>query len=263
MKRLGASAFVMFLAATQLATAAERDAPLTFSAATVGAPLSNAEAELFLPQGNGPFPAIVVLHGCDGIGPHYRIWARRLRAWGYAALLVDSFRPRGLATVCNQGRLVPPELRVRDAFNAASYLRSLPSVAADRIGVIGFSHGGWTILKAVLAENLGADRPFAAAVAFYPGCEAPRSGLVTDTLILIGEADDWTPAGRCAHWRDLAQANGHRLVLKTYAGALHGFDAPAAPHSYAGHFVGRSPEAAEDAVAQTRAFFAERLGGAQ
>ena len=132
---------------------------------------------------------------------------------------------------------------------------------ADRIGVIGFSHGGWAVLKAVLADTARQDRalPFAAAIAFYPGCDAPASPLVTDTLILIGDADDWTPAARCERWRKAAETGGHALLMKVYPGALHGFDAKGPPRLYAGHHVGRSPEAAEDAVAVTREFLAARL----
>jgi dienelactone hydrolase len=116
--------------------------PLTFDADTVGGPASNARAELFAPAGAGPFPAVVVLHGCDGVHRHERIWAQQLTAWGYVAIVVDSFRPRGMTTVCNQGMLVAPQLQALDAFNAANYLRTQPIVGGERIGVIGFSHGG-------------------------------------------------------------------------------------------------------------------------
>src|SRR5712664_2551226 len=81
--------------------------PLTFDAGTVGGPASNARAELFAPAGAGPFPAVVVLHGCSGVVRHDRIWGQQLTAWGYVAIVVDSFRPRGVTTVCNQGMLVP------------------------------------------------------------------------------------------------------------------------------------------------------------
>lgn len=113
----------------------------------------------------------------------------------------------------------------------------------------------------MLTETVGqADaKPFAAAVAFYPGCDPPHSPLFTDTLILIGEADDWTPAERCARWRDLVPKNGHALQMKTYPDALHAFDAPAMPHYYAGHYIGRNPEAAADALAETRNFLDARL----
>jgi dienelactone hydrolase len=184
--------------------------------AKIGAPLSGAPAELYLPAEAVPVGGVVVLHGCDGIEPHYRQWAQRLADWGYAALLIDSFGPRGLQEVCNRGFLVPPEAQARDAFDGAAYLRAAPRVRAQRVGVIGLSHGGWAVLKAVLAGLVR--RPnqpaFAAAVAFYPGCDpGDPSGrpLETDTLILIGEADDWTPAARCAKWRDAVQTDGHVL----------------------------------------------------
>jgi dienelactone hydrolase len=235
--------------------------PLTFDGGAVGGPASNARAELFVPIGAAPFPAVVVLHGCDGVHRHERLWAQQLTAWGYVAIVVDSFRPRGVSTVCNQGMLVPPELQALDGFNAANYLRAQPSVVGERIGVIGFSHGGWAVLKAVLADLAGqaSVKPFAAAVAFYPGCNPPRSPLVTDTLILIGEADDWTPVDRCARWRDAVETNGHSVRMKTYPGALHSFDAPAMPHAFAGHYIGRDPEAAADALLETRGFLDDHL----
>ncbi len=234
---------------------------LAFDAATVGGPRSNGPAELFMPAGTGPFPAMVVLHGCDGVGPHYRDWARQLRAWGYAAMLVDSFRPRGVSNVCNQGMNVPPLLQAQDAFAASDYLRGLPNIRRDRIGVIGFSHGGWAVLKAVLAQTVAADHAtaFQVAVAFYPGCDPSHSTLATDTLILIGDADDWTPVQRCERWRDQVSTFEHALEVKIYPGALHGFDSSAPPHIYAGHYVGRDPQAAADALLVTKAFLAQRL----
>ena len=122
-------------------------------------------------------------------------------------MLIDSFGPRGFREICNRGLLVPPEAQAHDAFYGAAYLRAAPQVRAQRVGVIGFSHGGWAVLKAVLAGLVR--RPnepaFAAAVAFYPGCDPrdpPDRLLETDILILIGDADDWTPVARCAKWRD-------------------------------------------------------------
>jgi poly(3-hydroxybutyrate) depolymerase len=117
--------------------------PLSIGPATIGGPGSNAPVELYRPAGPGPFPAMVILHGCDGIGRHYREWARRLSDWGYLTLLVDSFRPRGMRSVCNRGRDVPPEAQAADGKAAAAFLAAQPDVQGGRIGVIGFSHGGW------------------------------------------------------------------------------------------------------------------------
>jgi dienelactone hydrolase len=104
---------------------------------------------------------------------------------------------------------------------------------------------------------------FAAAVAYYPGCALPASVLETDTLILIGDADDWTPAARCARWRDTIQTNGHTVRMKIYPGARHGFDAPSFPHSFAGHYVAQDPAAMADSLVEARAFFSERLAPKQ
>jgi dienelactone hydrolase len=227
-------------------------------------PLSQAPAELYLPIAPATAGAIVVLHGCDGLGPHYRQWARRPSQWGYAALLIDSFGPRGFKEVCNRDLLVPPEAQARDAFDGSAYLRAAPEVQAQRVGVIGFSHGGWAVLKAVLFGLIRrpSEPAFAAAVAYYPGCDPrdpPGAPLETDTLILIGDADDWTPAERCARWRNPVRTNGQVLQMKTYPGARHGFDEPLSPHFFAGHYVGQDPPALADALIETRGFFDERL----
>jgi dienelactone hydrolase len=116
--------------------------------------------------------------------------------------------------------LVPPKLQALDAFNAANYLRAQPNVIAERIGVIGFSHGDWAVLKAVLDNTMkeAASKPFIAAVAFYPYCDPPQSALRTDTLILIGEADDRTPADLCVRWVYAVQRNGHRCGYQDLSG---------------------------------------------
>ena len=132
MKQFGFSLAIVLLSCVSAATE-----PLTFDASAVGGPASNARAELFTPPGAGPFPAVVVLHGCDGVGRHARLWAQQLVAWGYVAVVVDSFRPRGMSTVCNHGMLVPAQLQALDAFNVADYLRAQPNVAGGHIGVIG------------------------------------------------------------------------------------------------------------------------------
>ncbi|HVH79574.1 MAG TPA: dienelactone hydrolase family protein, partial [Stellaceae bacterium] len=222
-----------------------------FNTDTVGGPASGKRAELYLPQGSAATAGVIVLHGCGGVVPHDRDWARRLAQWGYAALLIDSFRPRGYSEVCNSGQLVPPETQARDAFDGAAYLRSRTDLHIGRVGVIGFSHGGWAVLKAVLAgvARQPSEPAFAAAVALYPGCDPPQGALETDTLIFIGEADDWTPVARCRRWVDLAQPNGHALRIKTYPGALHAFDGLIPPQHLYGHYIGQDPAARADAIA--------------
>jgi dienelactone hydrolase len=177
-------------------------------------------------------------------------------------LIVDSFKSRGVLEVCGEGKKVDPVARAQDALRAAAWLRTRSDILPDKIGVIGFSHGGWSVLKAVLDDAVAAsDQPgFAAAVAYYPGCETPRAKLATDTLILIGAADDWTPAWRCQRWVQEADRAGHTLEIEVYPGALHGFDTTAPLHVYAGHQVGGNPTASAAAEAEARAFLDARLG---
>jgi dienelactone hydrolase len=199
---------------------------------------SAANYELLMPQGTGPFPAVVVMHGCDGINANTRRWAERLVGWGYAALIVDSFRSRGLSNVCNRGAMLPASVRAGDAIAAKNYLRSLPNIAKGRIGLIGFSHGGWAALAAASS--------FSAVVAYYPWC---NGHVPANTLVLIGSADDWTPSQRCSG------AN-----LKVYSGATHAFDAPRGERTYYGHHMAYDAAAAGDAEDRTRRFLASRLG---
>ena len=92
--------------------------PLTYDAKSVGKPNSGAPLELWLPPGTGPFPAVLVMHGCAGVRDHHRGWARRLTEWGYAAALLDSFRPRNVNATCFNKMSSPrPSLRAQDAFN--------------------------------------------------------------------------------------------------------------------------------------------------
>lgn len=243
---------------------ASDDRPLVFDAKSVGEPNSGATLELWRPAGAGPFPAVVVLHGCDGVTAHHRSWAARLVGWGYAAAIVDSFRPRLVSQTCKGGGSPRPPLRAQDAFNAAGYLRTLPGIRGDRVGVIGFSHGGSTTVFTALASEVPSARgiqPFAAAVAYYPGCTAvdvAKAAFATDLLILAARDDDWTLSAPCVKLVSAHASGPHAPTIKVYP-VVHGFDLPGAPRLWADHMIGGNPAAAADSFNMTEAFFAARL----
>lgn len=214
-----------------------------------------ASGELYKLDGAGPYPAIVVLHGCAGITPQYHVWAQRLNRWGYVAFVVDSLGPRGYQTVCDSLNVSPLE-RARDAFAAAAWLRSQPFVDPARIGVLGFSHGGSTALKAVLEPVVRAAdaTPFRAAVAYYPGCARDFPMIASDTLIVIGDADTQASVLSCRAFVESAKDAAHAVALKVYPGANHLFDAIGLPRNTA-----YDPAAADDAFTVTRTFFDARL----
>ncbi|MFN7085408.1 MAG: dienelactone hydrolase family protein [Burkholderiales bacterium] len=239
---------------------------------------------LYRPRGTGPFPALVLLHGCSGmygsqgyVTPSYRHWAELLRDEGYIALLVDSFGPRGYRSICDLQKrpILESRERVEDAYAALQWLSQQADVAAGRVGLIGWSNGGTGTLYAMRATTQP-QGGFRAAVAFYPGCTTISKAQTPYTpyaplLILIGEADDWTPAAPCKQVADRAKALGAPLDIVAYPGAHHSFDRINSPVRYRptvrnlnkpdrlGATVGEHPQAREDAIGRTKAFFAQAL----
>jgi len=181
------------------------------------------------PDGAGPFPAVVLLHGCAGDWPGMDSrWGTRFVKWGYVALSVDSFAPRGIKSACVDGQ---PFDRVFDAYGALSFLAVQPFVMPDRLAVMGVSSGATTTLSDVeqdFIERSFKDK-FRAAVALYPSCAATTWGMTVPTLILIGELDDLTPAAACREMikRVSNSPNGREgapVRLIVYPGAYHAFD---------------------------------------
>ncbi len=211
------------------------------------------------PKGNGPFPAVVLLHGCGGIRLYQDIWAERLAGWGYVALQVNSFEPRGASEICSDTFLLLDLVskRGQDAHDAGSYLSGLPFVDNRRIAVMGWSHGGWVVLD-MLADNKEKKARFQAAIALYPFCEASMENLNAPLLVLIGEQDDWCPAGRCSS-RMPSGKTAYEVVLKIYPQAYHCFDWAGIDRIFSGHRLKYDPEATADAVVQVREFLAKYL----
>jgi len=253
-----------------LGAAAARAQEVQFAAAAVPgvAEAATIKGRVFKPAGNGPFPAIVLLHGCGGPGAHHQAWAEKLASWGYVALVADSFGSRGKSGVCQNPMAVPPPARVADVAGAARFLATQLYVARDRLAVIGFSHGGWTALKGAQASGDWAALGIRSVVAYYPYCTAPADRRIAlPFLILIGDKDDWTPADRCrALMQDLEKPALVEVVY--YPDATHAFDL-AQPTSWVqgvgsdGRTTARKLEydrgAARDAEARTRAFFERTL----
>lgn len=230
------------------------------------------DAYLLRPKGDGPFPAVIALHGCGGLwkrnqtdfSARHADWAERLKDAGYVVLFPDSFKPRGHASLCrSEDRPVKHSHRVADLRAAADWLAGQSFVDAKRIAVLGWSYGGGVTLRALAPGRKPDKVEFVAAIAFYPGCKwllekttwLPR----LKPLILIGKEDDWTPPAPCG---PLSQRWGARLVL--YEGAYHGFDAPGSkprplkgiPRSSRGDgivHVGTNTEARAAAIAEVTA----------
>lgn len=256
------------------------------SASHQGGPVVQLSGYLYRPDGPGPFPAVVMLHGCSGlltrggkIGANARFWAEHFRNHGYVALLVDSFTARGIDEVCTgRHNLSVVQERADDARGALQFIRQRTDVQADRVGLVGWSNGAAAALS-VLFNQGEPQRDFRAAVAFYPSCRRTYPGgpdyqPYAPLLVLIGAKDDWTPAAPCVQWTERARALGAPMRITVYPDAPHGFDAPNNPVHYrpevrnrnkpggcCGATVGTEPAARAEAIREVTQFFAVELGG--
>lgn len=237
--------------ALSLATTAAHAAPetVTFKSAD-GA--TEIVGYLFRPQGAGPHPAIVLLHGRGGpyslnvnrnctfvrrnaaspcnaatLSKRHAMWGEFWASRGVIALLPDSFGPRGKGhgfgrfTHDDPERVSVNELTVRplDAEGALAYLRMRSDVDANRVFVQGWSNGGSTALNVMIRQ--GARAGFRAALAFYPGCG--RTALLDDTIrtsapitMFLAEHDEEVSPTICQHVAERSLAAGTKLEAVTY-----------------------------------------------
>lgn len=229
------------------------------------------------PDGTGPFPAVVLMHGCFGIHPTHARWASLLNELGYVTLILDSFRPRSVFNVCKTfpfwypfwitSPAASPAVRALDAHGALAYLQGLPFVDPTRIGVIGWSHGGISALEAVRIYGITDRLPqlFKAAIVFYPYCLSDRS-FDLPILILMGEADDQTPLSLCQDLQARSLNGSASIELVAYPGAYHEFDVVELQQGLSvegadgrTHWHKYDKEAHEDAIERVKSFLAEHL----
>jgi len=188
-----------------------------------------------------PKATVIALHGCGGLyarrssdrsqlSARHRAMAELLVGQGYAVVFPDSLSPRDQVELCTQPfatRSVGQMARRADALAALSWVAAQPWAQPDRIALLGWSHGGSTVLAATDLTRTPVRharvRP-ALAVAFYPGCSAAlHSGYRPSTtlVLMLAELDDWTPAKPCI---ELGHAVG--AEVNVYAGSYHAFDNP-------------------------------------
>ena len=204
----------------------------------------------WFPAQNGPAPrpAVVALHGCDGLlDPKGRLSAGRLRyarllnEAGIGVLFTESFVPRGETSICSQKgsvRRITEEDRRLDVYGALQWLAGQEGVDGRRLGVVGWSHGGQTVLSSAdLSSEVvsGAAVKPAALVAFYPGCDKVlkrfRYAVAAPTLVMSGALDDWTPPAPCRRLTSGLQGDVGKPVVQylEFADSYHAFDSSLPP----------------------------------
>jgi dienelactone hydrolase len=229
-----------------------------------GDPATPLHGYLSKPEGAGPFPVVVHLHGCSGLTERMRAsTGARMTSWGYVSLVVDSFATRGIADDC----VTPPADRHADAMGALAYLATLPFVDVTRVALVGHAHGGAAALQVASERpyrlfDLPAELSYRAVVAYYPRCHAAKHTLALPALILIGELDGWSPIKLCEWWMQHRDGRGAPVKLVIYREAFHGFDNPGIRNGMDftfGHWVKYDPDAAAQASGEVLNFLADNL----
>ncbi len=187
------------------------------------------------PEGAGPFPAVIGLHGCAGMpDTTKRKLVDELVGSGYVVLLVDSFATRGVEHACTGGYSDIAGMRRSDAYGALAFLARQTFVDPQRVAAVGFSQ---------------------------PICKLAMGRLVMPTLILIGALDESTPAADCSDKIDAWGTDGPPIELVVYPGVHHSFFYPELQpgRKIFGHWLEYNEEAATDATRRMREFLKRHL----
>jgi dienelactone hydrolase len=201
-----------------------------------------------------PSPTIIILHGCDGAQQHYQNWGRIVNSWGYNAIFPDSFESRNVHNVCQNPGGVTVKQRSEDIAAIAEWINQ-QKWHKGKIGVIGFSHGGWSILQ---ASNFPINDKISAMIAYYPWCHHMYYKPKIPVQIHIGLNDDWNPATKCVNLSD-------EYDLHTYENATHSFDIDAPPRQHLGKvgstfYLEHNPEAFKLSTYRSKEFFKKYIG---
>jgi len=208
---------------------------------------------LVRPSGNGPFPAVIVIHENRGLNPYVEDVARRAAVEGFLALAPDGLSPVGgypgndddgkkLQRSLDQAKLK------QDMFNSAELVRTHQD-STGKLGAVGFCWGGGTtnFLAVTMGDNLHAGVPFYG--------RAPDSADVAKIKapLLIQSAEEDPRIN--AMWPDFEaalKANNIRYTRHLYPGTRHGFHNNSTPRY--------NEAAAKLAWERTVAFWKEHLG---
>ena len=239
------------------------------------------------PEGDGPFPVVLLFHGCGGLvgadGPKEIMdrYAAAATEVGYAALIVDSFTPRGITfgkqtkKVCSGRRLLGGK-RAGDVVASLAYAMELPYAEPDGFVLAGWSHGGWTVMDAMVSDlkrswPRGLQRPpadlydhVAGVYLTYPYCGFPAKGRkegwshpIPAHIVVAGNDIVAKPKPCEEAFANMARS-GVPFEITRFETMTHAFDeedqTPTSPFVY-------DPEATEEALDVFRDFLTGRAAG--
>ncbi len=189
--------------------------------------------KLRLPDGEGPFPVVVLQHGSGhplNLQPWWDIVVPALLNAGIGGFIANSYDGRNIGGTSGDQRKLSKAARIVDALMALKALAAHDKVDPARIGVTGYSFGGIVSIETAdrrtVEAVLGKDLKFAAHLPVYPSCGSHRAVVDmtgSPMLFLAGRNDDYTPAAFCKAYMPKLKKAGVPATLKVYPDAGHGF----------------------------------------
>ena len=175
------------------------------------------------------YPLIIGVAGSMGWRKHHLDYLKMYQKQGYATFQLNSFKSRGITSTVGSQDEVTIAAVILDAYRALEKLAKHPKINKDKVALTGWSLGGgvslfagWMPLKKAITDQVS----FAAYLAFYPPCFINPENLSFTKApihILIGEADNWTPAKPCINLVEKL-SDKTNISITTYPDAHHGFD---------------------------------------
>jgi dienelactone hydrolase len=201
--------------------------------------------DIRLPKGPGPFPFVVVLHGCTGLDP-VMPWAndtaRLFNGHGIGVLLLDSFGPRNVARSCGEGDYRWAVRRAEDAFSALDYLLERKIAISEKIFVMGRSNGGRATVLAMDARMERHAHRFAAGFALVPNCTSHETAQYYAPLVVFAaEHDDANPAKACIEMTQQSRKVPVRTIV--FKNTFHGYMDKGRPYTFNGWRMAPNPRA--------------------
>jgi len=184
-------------------------------------------ALLYMPAGEGPFPALVVIHEWWGLNDWVKQQASDYADKGYIALAIDLYRGK-VATTPDEAhqimRGVPEDRAQRDLLAATTFLRSLNTVNGKKVGAIGWCMGGGYALDLAIA-----DPKLKAVVINYGHLATEKSNLRkihASVLGLFGGEDQGIPVADIRKFETELQGMNKKVEIHIYPDAGHAFENP-------------------------------------
>jgi dienelactone hydrolase len=214
------------------------DDPLTADAGWVRIPtqdttIESVRARFERPEGKGPFAAVLVIHPGGGVRGVPLDYGRRLRDWGYVALVIDTYGSRNIRSTADVGSRQGTRYQMADLYGALSWLSQRPDIDKQRIATLGFSRGGQTAISAIAAvETLpdylrdGLPRPgkMALGIGVFASCiDVDNLRIEGKLLMLVGDRDRERNVECVGELTAKARAAGFAAEAKVYPGARHDY----------------------------------------